>query len=129
MAIPDIPLATGKEATYVLNGEDISLWVTNFEFDSERNVVESEGSGNSPTKRRPTGKTHSLTFTVENHPTPLAILEPAYYDDPQPVLTFVVTRGGREKTYQVQISHLTDTGGPGDALTYDVEATVSADPT
>jgi hypothetical protein len=129
MAIPDIPLATGKEATYVLAGTDISLWVTDFEFDSERNVVESEGSGNSPTKRRPTGKTHGLTFTVENHPTPLAILEPAYYDDPQPELELVVTRGAQTKTYLMVVSHLTDTGGPGDALTYDVEATVSADPT
>lgn len=123
MAAPEV--FSGWRRSVTVNGTEIGDWVTDWNPEAEDDIQEFQGSNSSPKARNEAGRTLSLTFTVANHPTPMGLIEPAYYNTPKTQLDIVSTDyAGREVTYTVRISHLTYNGGSGDVLTVDVETIV-----
>ncbi len=113
---------SGWQQSVTADGTEIGSWVSDISYEAEDDVQEFQGSNGSAKARVVSGRTLSFTFTVGNHPTPMSILEPAYYNADKPPVTFVVTEyDGRVITIVATISHLTYQGGSGDIKTVDVE--------
>lgn len=122
MAAPEV--FSGWRQSLTANNVEIGDWLSDVSYEAEDDVQEFQGSNGKPKARTPSGQTLTFTFTVANHPTPMAVLEPAYYstEDPKPTITFVLTEyPGRSITILATISHLTYNGGSGDIKTVDVE--------
>lgn len=122
---PDVAGARGSSHT--LNGIAVGEWVSDFEPDFEDDVIDFDGQDNRPTARVSDGFTYSLSFTIANHPTPMAILEELYFTRPHDTATWVWTLpDGRTYTMTIEVTHLTPNSNSGSVLTVDVECSVHA---
>lgn len=125
MALDAPEVFSGWNRSVTANGVEIGSWITDYNPGAEDDIQEFQGSNGSPKARNESGRTLTLTFTVANHPTPLAVLEGAYYSSPKTEVTLVNTEyPARAITDVVRITKLDYKGGSGDNLTVDVECIV-----
>lgn len=123
MSAADLPFAS-TDVQLVVNGVDISQWVSDVKLDQKDDVSEFQGMGGSPKKRLPQGSTRSFTFTCAIHPT-TTFLRGLYSTSPKPLTTVALTEfAGSTRTFDAQLSSLTDNYKSGSVISMDVEATV-----
>jgi hypothetical protein len=116
-----------RGSAHTLDGLAIGEWISDFEPDFEDDVIDFNGQDSRPTARIADGFTYSLSFTVANHPTPMAPLETLYFTRPKETGVWVwTTTDGRTYTMTIEVTHLTLNSNSGSALTADVECSVHA---
>lgn len=125
MAGAEIIVYPGNEVEYVLDGEDISRWVSEAEVSEEGETLDFQGSGGASVARIPGPTTNGFTMTVANHPTPATLLRRLHRTRPKPTATLVITEfEGASQSMTVQCSSLTSNYDAGEVLTLDAEFTV-----
>lgn len=107
-----------RKTGHVLNGETIGGWITDFSFSAEDDTEDFEGQQGLPTAVIPTGTTMTVSFTIADHPTPMAILEALKHDlnpdGSQQTGTHVRTKpDGRTHTYVYTVSSLEENASNG----------------
>src|SRR6478752_6412585 len=122
----DLGVFGANQATYVLDGTDISRWVTKCDTPEEDQTVDFHGSGGAPTVVVPLDVKNTGSMTVAVNGTTWPLIRRLERSQPKPIVNLVITDylGAEAETLPIQVMKATRKRGSGAVAEMDVDFNV-----